>query len=136
MRQSLWPEGSREEHLSEMAEYWSCEGRLATFVAERAEGGLGGVLEASLRPLVEGCESCPVGYSEGWYVDPDLRREGIGRELVHAAEAWAMAQGCREMASDCLIDNELSFQAHLALGYVETERLIHFKKALVSDGEG
>ncbi len=34
------------------------------------------------------------------------------------------------MASDCLIDNEVSYHAHLAIGYRETERLIHFKHDL------
>lgn len=135
MRRALWSECPLEEHLSEMAEYASCERELPTFVAARAEGGLCGFLEASIRPFPDGCDTRPVGYIEGWYVDPDVRHQGIGGELVRAAEAWAVAQGLREMASDCLIDNEVSLQAHLALGYVETERLIHFKKPLVSDGK-
>lgn len=92
-----------------------------------------GFLEASIRTFADGCDTRPVGYIEGWYVDPGVRHQGIGGELVRAAEAWAGAQGLREMASDCLIDDEISLQAHLALGYVETERLIHFRKPLVSD---
>jgi len=102
----------------------------AVFVAVRPEGGLGGFLEASLRTYAEGCDSSPVGYIEGWYVDPDLRRQGVGRALLRAAEAWARAQGCQEMASDCRLDNEASWRAHLALGYEEAERLIHFRKRL------
>lgn len=88
-------------------------------------------LEASIRPYADGCDTRNVGYIEGWYVDADMRRQGLGAELVSAAEAWAIEQGCREMASDCLLDNEISFRAHLALGYQETERLIHFKKRLL-----
>jgi aminoglycoside 6'-N-acetyltransferase I len=71
-----------------------------------------------------------VGYIEGWYVAPDLRGMGIGRRLVQAAEDWARSNGCREMASDCTLDNDLSLRAHLALGYEETERLVHFRKVL------
>lgn len=81
-----------------------------------------------------GCESRPVGYVEGWYVDWDVRLLGIGGELVRAAEAWAVAKGCREMASDCKLDSQLSLLAHLALDYEETERLIHFRKPLGSAG--
>ncbi len=135
MRRALWPECPLEKHLFEMAEYSSDEQRLATFVAIRAGGGLCGFLEASIRPFADACESRPVGYIEGWYVDADARLQGIGRELVRAAEAWAVTHGCTEMASDCAIGNEPSLQAHLALGYVEAQRLIHFKKSLVLNGQ-
>lgn len=119
-----------------MAEYSSKEQRAAAFVAIRPEGGLCGFLEASVRPFAEGCDSRPVGYVEGWYVDREVRRQGIGGELVGAAEAWAIVQGCREMASDCVIGNEISLLAHLALGYTEAERLIHLKKSLAFRGAG
>jgi len=46
------------------------------------------------------------------------------------AEDWARDCGLHEMASDAEIANETSLQAHLALGYHETERLIHFAKTL------
>jgi len=130
MRMTLWPNFSRKQHLAEMTEFEGNQA-LAVFVAVRYEGGLGGFLEVSIRPFADGCDTQPVGYIEGWYVDPDLRRQGIGRRLVEAAEAWAVEQGCREMASDCVIDNKIGLQAHLALGYVETARLIHFKKPLL-----
>jgi aminoglycoside 6'-N-acetyltransferase I len=100
------------------------------FVAARPDGRLGGFLDAGLRKYAEGCDSSPVGYIEGWYVDEDLRRLGLGGGLVQAAEAWARSLGCQDMASDCLLDNLVSLSAHLALGYEEVERLIHFRKAL------
>jgi aminoglycoside 6'-N-acetyltransferase I len=59
-----------------------------------------------------------------------LRRQGIGGLLTAAAEAWAVEQGFKEMASDCEIGNHVSRQAHFALGYEEVERLIHFRKFL------
>ena len=36
------------------------------------------------------------------------------------------------MGSDTWLDNEVSYRAHLAVGYQEAERLIHFNKHLVS----
>src|SRR5262249_39023821 len=74
-------------------------------VAERPTGGLCGFVEASIRPFVDGCTTRPVGYVEGWFVDPDVRRQGVGRKLVTAAEEWAAGQGCVEMASDALLGN-------------------------------
>jgi aminoglycoside 6'-N-acetyltransferase I len=79
---------------------------------------------------LEGSEAQPVGYIEGWYVDPDMRRRGVGRALVKAAEAWSRALGCRQMASDAKIDNDPSIGAHAALGYREVARAVHFSKDL------
>jgi aminoglycoside 6'-N-acetyltransferase I len=129
LRFALWPDDTLEELRAEMDEMLTDEHQ-AVFVLPRPDGGLGGFLEASLRSVAEGCTTTPVGYIEGWYIDPDLRREGYGAELVQAAEVWAKEHGCREMASDCLVDNIISLRAHTALGYQEVERLIHFRKDL------
>ena len=82
---------------------------------------MGGFLEASFRHYADGCHTHPVGYIEGWYVDPDLQRHGIGGRLVQVAEAWARVQGCQGMASDCEVENLVSLQAHLTLDYEETD---------------
>ena len=103
--------------------------RAALFVAERI-GGLGGFLEVGTRPYAEGCESSPVAFIEAWYVDPDIRRQGIGRALFAAAEQWARGQHLSEIASDTLIENEISIAAHKALGYEEVERIVCFRRDL------
>jgi aminoglycoside 6'-N-acetyltransferase I len=130
MRLALWPGNHPASLLKEMQDMLSNPQEFITFVAERPAGGLGAFLEASLRRYADGCDSSPVGYIEGWYVDPDLRRQGVGRRLVQAAEDWAISHNCLEMGSDCELDNSLSWKAHLALGYQEAERLIHFCKRL------
>ena len=89
---------------------------------------LGGFLEARVRNYAEGCSGSRIGYIEGWYVEPALRRQGLGGQLVQAAEHWARELGLSEMASDCEIDNAVSFRAHTALGYEEVERIICFRK--------
>jgi aminoglycoside 6'-N-acetyltransferase I len=120
-----------DDHHREMRDQLADAARHAVFVVERATGALGGFLEVSLRAYADGCRTSPVGYIEGWYVDADLRQQGWGGALVTAAEQWAVAQGCTEMASDCELDNEVSFRAHLALGYEEADRVIQFRKTLV-----
>ena len=129
MRRLLWPEGQADDPSQEMASIVT-DPRTPVFVAERAEGGLGGFLEAGTRPYADGCDTSPVGYIEGWFVDEDLRQHGVGRALVEAAERWARGLGLHEMASDAFITNETSLKAHQALGYKDTERLIHFAKVL------
>jgi len=45
----------------------------------------------------DGSLSSPVGYIEGWYVDDDLRGQGIGKALMQTAEDWARSIGLTEM---------------------------------------
>jgi aminoglycoside 6'-N-acetyltransferase I len=130
MRLLLWPQHTDAEMLAEMDQFISTPQATPVFVAQRENGALGGFLEGGLRKYADGCESSPVGYIEGWFVDEDLRRSGIGGQLVSAMEAWTRAQGLKEMGSDTWLDNQTSIAAHLRLGYVEAERLVHFAKKL------
>jgi len=129
MRHCLWPEVELEDLRREM-ERILADTLTPVFVMERPDGSLGGFIEAGTRKYADGCSTTPVGYIEGWYVDEDLRGQGVGRMLIRAAEDWARGQGLREMASDTWLDNETSIAAHLKMGYEEVERLIHFAKAL------
>lgn len=131
MRLLLWSDGTPESFSMEMEDLLD-DPLTPVFVAVRPNGVAGGFLEAGTRKYAEGCDSSPVGYIEGWYVDEDLRGRGVGKALVQAAEDWARSQGLTEMASDTWLDNEISIQAHLKMGYVETERLVHFAKKLHS----
>ena len=129
MRQTLWPDHTAEEFTMQSEEILN-DPMQPVFVVQRPDGKLGGFLEAGTRKYAEGCETSPVGYIEGWYVDEDLREQGLGKALVGAAEEWARSLGLTEMASDTWLDNDVSVQAHLKMGYEETERLIHFAKKL------
>lgn len=135
LRVLLWPEGSIEEHLRELAEVLATgmNGTLpmAILVAEDANGLLLGFLEVGMRSHADGCDSArPVGYVEGWFVHESHRNLGVGRELMLAAEEWARARGCSEMASDALIDNDQSHRAHQAMGFQIVDRCVLFRKAL------
>jgi aminoglycoside 6'-N-acetyltransferase I len=144
MRRVLWPDCPDVEQYTEIGEFLkgshdaptaSCRysvGETAAWVAERPAGGLCGFLEASIRPYAEGATAQPVGYIEGWFIDPDMRRRGVGRALVDAAESWARSLGCRQMASDAEIRNAVSIEAHVAIGYREVGRAVHFSKDLES----
>jgi aminoglycoside 6'-N-acetyltransferase I len=129
MRSLLWPKVSPGNLAGELDAMLNDEDA-PVFVAERASGGLCGLLEAGMRRYADGCDTSPVGYIEGWYVDQDRRGQGVGAALIAEAEDWARDRGLKEMASDAEIANEASLKAHLALGYRETERLIHFAKSL------
>ena len=103
---------------------------IAVIVADRGNGALAGFAEVGSRNYAEGCVTTPVAYLEGWYVDPDVRGTGLGARLLAAVETWAREQGFTELASDAEIENTVSLEVHLALGFEEVERQICFRKRL------
>jgi aminoglycoside 6'-N-acetyltransferase I len=131
---SLYAGTTSEEHVPDVDGYLAGEPagsppHVAVFVHERDSGGLGGVLELSVRNYAEGCTG-ETPYVESWYVDGDLRGLGVGRALLAAAERWAREQGYTEIASDTELDNRLSQQVHGEMGFVEVERSVHYRKAV------
>lgn len=87
--------------------------------------------EAALRnDYVNGTDSSPVAFLEGWYVNAHWRGQGVGRALLSAVRHWAQAQGCTELASDTALDNVAAQRAHAACGFAETERVVYFRMAL------
>jgi aminoglycoside 6'-N-acetyltransferase I len=132
MAQALLPDESPEDYEADMRALQS-RGDAGVFVAERSDGSVCGYVEVGSRPYADGCDTSPVGYIEAWYVDPDVRRSGYGRALLEAAELWARSRGYSEIASDALIDNTVSYEAHIRSGYSEVERIVQFRKSLTSD---
>jgi aminoglycoside 6'-N-acetyltransferase I len=131
LRQALWPHCTREEHLSEMSLFCASPERYAQFVAYSRPGHAVGFVEASVRTdYVNGTDSSPVAFLEGIYVVPEARRKGLAGSLVAAVERWALSVGCRELASDASLENQVSHAVHRALGFKETERVVFFRKAL------
>lgn len=135
MRSALWPHhgAGPGDHADEIRRYFRGEIHepVEVLVAEVARDGEPprpvGVAELNIRNFAEGCRTDRIGYLEGWWVDPDHRRRGIGRALVRAALDWAREQGCTEFASDTTPDNEASQQAHEALGFEEVERTVCYR---------
>ncbi|QIF04841.1 aminoglycoside 6'-N-acetyltransferase [Roseimicrobium sp. ORNL1] len=130
LRSQLWPDA---DSAREISQYFAVDPkeRGQVFVAKSSRGIICGFIELSVRrDWVEGSTTSPTAYVEGLFVDQAHRREGIGRALLTAAEAWARDAGFKEIASDTLIDNEDSISAHLACGYAEVERTVHFIKPL------
>jgi aminoglycoside 6'-N-acetyltransferase I len=99
----------------------------AAFGAEAPDGELVGLVELFERNSAEGCETSPVCYIEGLWVDPAWRRRGLARRLVDAGRGWARSRGRTEMASDVQITNLVSQTVHRRLGFAETERLVTYR---------
>ena len=95
------------------------------------DGRVIGFAEAAVRhDYVNGCDTSPVLFLEGMFVDPDHRRRGVAGALVAAVADWGRTRGCTEFASDAEIDNVDSHAVHRALGFAETGRVVYFRREL------
>ncbi len=138
LRAALWPEEAGAIHAVEVARFFAepqaTPGATPGAMPEADSAHrLVGFAEVSRRTYAEGCTTSPVGFLEGWYVVPEHRRQGVGRALVAAAEAWARAQGCHEFASDTPLENPTSAAAHRAIGFEEVVILRCFRKVLTPE---
>lgn len=127
MRKLLYPECSQEELLSEIKKIFfeqTIVGELdyAVFVCEKDKETLGGFIETSIRQNVSKCKSSPVGYIESLYVDFDIRRNGIARDLVSESERWIIEKKCSEFAVDTDPGEKGSIDFYLSCGFAEIER--------------
>jgi aminoglycoside 6'-N-acetyltransferase I len=130
LRAELWPDDP--EHRTAAARFFAGHRHepAEVLLAVDDEGCAIGLAELSIRNIVDSCATDRVAYLEGWYVEPSVRRQGVGAALIAGAERWAVDQGCKEFGSDSLIDNEASHLAHRALGFEETGRVVNFRKDL------
>ncbi|MET0582677.1 MAG: aminoglycoside 6'-N-acetyltransferase [Pseudoxanthomonas sp.] len=131
LRQALWPDQDASRHAQDIQHMLGSATRAVAFVALDEADEVVGFAEATVRTdYVNGTESSPVGFLEGWYVKSAARRAGVGSALVAEVESWTLRQGCTELASDALLGNGLSFDAHIGCGFEETERVVCFRKRL------
>jgi aminoglycoside 6'-N-acetyltransferase I len=124
MAKLLWPDQPEAEVESDVRS-WDPS---SVLVSERDGSRLAGFVQLGERSVAEGCWTGPVGYVEAWFVDEDLRRQGIGGALMAAALDWCRSRGYAELASDAQLGNDTSIRAHLALGYELVERIVCFRK--------
>ncbi len=132
MRSDLWPDADNAQETRAFLEHGPQPSYEAVLIAEQ-DGIPVGFAELSIRSSSPGCDTDRIAYLEGWYVAPHAREAGVGRALVKAAEAWGIAQGCIEFASDVELENTISQHAHVALGFTEVERVVFYMKKLSTD---
>ncbi|MDB5615274.1 MAG: aminoglycoside 6-acetyltransferase [Devosia sp.] len=131
LRHALWPRMSASEHERDIQSAFFDDAKSAAAFVAIVDGTLIGFAEASLRhDYVNGCETSPVAFLEGIYVNPDHRRHGVANALSTSVEKWGRDQGCVEFASDTSLDNDASQRLHAALGFEETQRVVFFRKRI------
>lgn len=99
----------------------------ALFVAQAPDGRVVGTVHVHVPRLLE---NDPLAEVWGLVVDAAARGQGIGRELMAEAEAWATARSLRELR---LRSNVVRTEAHRfyeRLGYTNTKTQFTFTKTI------
>ena len=125
----LWPDHGEKEMQADLSQIMDKQDA-AFFLVYHGDEAIGFAQCQLRQDYVEGTESSPVGYLEGIFVSENHRQQGVARDLLSACEGWARAQGCKEFASDCALDNTQSLRFHLKVGFEEANRIICFVKKL------
>jgi GNAT superfamily N-acetyltransferase len=99
-------------------------------IAARGERVLGW-MHVEHRSTLEGGERAEL---MGLVVDASTRREGLGRELVGAAERWAESRGLPSLTVRSNVARELSHPFYEALGYSRDKTQHVYGKALNPSG--
>lgn len=129
MALDLWPESTEEELHESFHEIMASNRDKIIFYRKGTE--LVSFIHLSIREdYVEGTESTPTGYIEGVYVKPEHRRKGYSAKLVEVGEKWLIQKGCKQIGSDIHLDNQVSYDFHIGMGFKESSRLIAFIKDL------
>jgi GNAT superfamily N-acetyltransferase len=87
-------EGKFKQAPVQIRQLTVCVGREVVMVAVRENGGLSGFADVSIEETpANGAPSTLVACLRGWYVAPEFRGRGIGRQLRDSAKAWAASLG-------------------------------------------
>ncbi len=128
MYRKLWPEHGDPALLAEIKRIFKSSKRSA-YVAEYM-GQAVGFAEYALRDYANGCNSQPVPFLEGVWIEEEYRSEGIARALVEYLERKARMAGFTEFGSDVELTNYSSQLMHERLGFEQTEKVIFYRKVL------
>lgn len=128
MYRQLWPKFSDEALLAEIDRIFKSSKRSA-YVAEVGDDPAG-FAEYSLRDYANGCHSQPVPFLEGIWISENHRSQGIAKALVSYLEQKARMAGFKEFGSDVELSNYPSQLMHERLGFVQTEKVIYYRKVL------
>lgn len=101
------------------------------YVATDANAEVVGWIHGAEQLLVESGARCEI---LGLVVDEAVRRGGIGRRLVQAAEQWAVSRGLSEVSVRSAVARAESHPFYQQLGYERVKSQHVYRKRLAAVG--
>ena len=128
-RNEIYPKISRDLDLKEMenifgSELWKC------WFIEREDGKRIGLVELSLRNIVDGCVSSPVPYLEGLYLTETERGKSRGTEVIEMIKLWCQEHGYSELATDAELTNTRAQKFYEKLGFEQVDQVVAYRLEL------
>lgn len=96
------------------------------------DGSTIGMVELSLRNVVDGCLSSPVPYIEGLFIEAKQRNRGLGRQLMQILFDWCCEQGYTELALNTEAVNTAAQRFYDSLGFQQNDSVIEYRMTLCS----
>ena len=125
LRHQLWPDASMESLRLEAKSVLAAPEEICFLVFNNADVIIGFAEAAIYRG-----PSAPYAHLEGWYVLPQWRGRGFGRELLDCVEQWCLHHTIYKLTSDTTTDYPLSPAAHKHLGFKTVCEFTIFMKDL------
>ncbi|MDJ0621871.1 MAG: GNAT family N-acetyltransferase [Desulfocapsaceae bacterium] len=125
-RSEIYPLLSEEFNTTEMSsilrnDLWHC------WFIENDDGERIGLVELSLRNIVDGCLSSPVPYIEGLYLIETQRGRGSGARVIEMIKQWCYKYGYTELATDAELTNVRAQQFYEKIGFEEVDRVVEYR---------
>lgn len=125
LRHLLWPGHGLSELRSEAEALLSSPDEVCFLILNDQKQPIG-FAEAAIHQAPSG----PYGHLEGWYVVPDHRGQGFGKELVGCVEDWCLHHAIARLTSDTTSSYPLSPEAHKRSGFKKIHEFTIFMKEL------
>ena len=126
MREEIYGSLEDEYHKKEMEQIFVSNDWFCYFLTDKSNQILG-LVELSLRNIVDGCLSSPVAYIEGLYLKKEYRSRGLGKEAIRIILNWCIEKGFSELATDTQLTNLKAQHFYKAVGFQETDRVVEFR---------
>ncbi len=128
-RGEIYPLINKDYDLKEIenisaSDLWKC------WFIENEDGQRIGLVELSLRNIVDGCLSSPVPYLEGLYIIEPERGKGRGTDVIGMIKLWCQEQGYSELATDAELTNIRAQKFYEKLGFEQVDRVVEYRLEL------
>jgi len=131
LRRALWPTHAIEDLAAEAEAMLESRDEVC-FLATTESLEIVGLLEGAIYAGPAG----PYGHVEGWYIVPEVRRRGYGKELVGRFEQWCLHRAICLLTSDTDPTYAISPAAHAGCGFRQIAELKIFMMELQSPESG
>ncbi len=130
LRHALWPHHNLSDLSDEARSILKSPDEVCFLLIHPSQGAVGFVEAAIYRP-----PNGPYCHIEGWYVTPEFRGCGHGKELIKQIEQWSLHRAINLLTSDTDAEYPLSPGAHERAGFKKIHEMIIFAKQLQADSD-